>query len=204
MASSPVASSDDKRALILEAALRVFAESGFHTSTVDKVAEVAGIAKGTVYLYFHSKNELMDELVSGRIARLTSLVEEATAQSVDELTGEAVLAALAGIVKAHFAFYSTERQFLTFLAGQIGMLGPNLSTAVLDGTQLLTARVETMLEQAMAMGKVRRATDARTMAFALMGMVHAVAYTWLMDPEPSSVDDISAEVFDMFMAGVRA
>lgn len=207
MPSSSTASPDNKRVAILEAALRVFAESGFHTSTVDQVAEAAGVAKGTVYLYFRSKNELLDELVAGRVARLTSLLEQATGYAAAQAAkadgaGSGVRAVLAAIIKAHFAFYSTERQFLTLLAGQMGMLGPNLCSAVLDGTQLLTAKVEAMLERVIESGEVRRVTDARTMAFSLMGMVHAVAYTWVMDPRPKTVDDISAEVFDVFMAGV--
>src|SRR2546422_3334111 len=43
---------------ILEAARRVFAERGFHEATVDEIAEAAGVAKGTVYLYYHSKKEI--------------------------------------------------------------------------------------------------------------------------------------------------
>lgn len=202
----PMASPDDKRAVILEAALRVFAENGFHTSTVDQVAEAAGVAKGTVYLYFRSKNELLDELVAGRVARLTSLMEqpvEAVLEHGCGWGGGRGAAALAAIVRAHFAFYSTERQFLMLIAGQMGMLSPNLSTAVLEGTRQLTTSIEALLEKAMQAGEVRRASDARTMAFALMGMVHAVAYRWLMGTEPKSVDEISAEVFDMFMAGIR-
>ena len=43
---------------ILEAARRVFAERGFHDATVDEIAETAGVAKGTVYLYYHSKKDV--------------------------------------------------------------------------------------------------------------------------------------------------
>src|SRR5438128_7501869 len=43
---------------ILEAARRVFAEKGFHEATVEGIAEAAGVAKGTVYLYYSSKREV--------------------------------------------------------------------------------------------------------------------------------------------------
>jgi TetR/AcrR family fatty acid metabolism transcriptional regulator len=47
-----------RTAEILEAARRVFAERGFHEATVDGIAEAAGVAKGTVYWYYHSKREI--------------------------------------------------------------------------------------------------------------------------------------------------
>src|SRR5881394_3366829 len=49
----------DKRDLILRAATRVFAQGGFHQSQVADVAKVAGVAAGTVYLYFKSKDDLL-------------------------------------------------------------------------------------------------------------------------------------------------
>jgi AcrR family transcriptional regulator len=48
-----------RRAQLLDAATRVFAEKGFHGATVRDIARVAGLADGTLYIYFKSKNELM-------------------------------------------------------------------------------------------------------------------------------------------------
>ncbi|HOK88754.1 MAG TPA: TetR/AcrR family transcriptional regulator [Candidatus Hydrogenedentes bacterium] len=53
---------DEKRVRIFAAALEIFSERGFHGATMDQVAERAGVAKGTVYRYFASKEELLREL----------------------------------------------------------------------------------------------------------------------------------------------
>ncbi len=53
------AASPDKREAILRAATRVFARNGFFQSQVADVARVAGVAAGTVYLYFHGKDDLL-------------------------------------------------------------------------------------------------------------------------------------------------
>lgn len=53
----------DKRNLILDAALYLFSERGFHATTIDMIAEAASVGKGTVYLYFSSKEELLGELI---------------------------------------------------------------------------------------------------------------------------------------------
>jgi AcrR family transcriptional regulator len=59
-----------KRELILEAAAQVFSQNGFHRSTVEEIAQRAGVGKGTIYEYFSSKKELFQQLVVGRVERL--------------------------------------------------------------------------------------------------------------------------------------
>jgi len=58
-----VADHNDKRRMILDAATTVFSKRGFHASTIDMIAETAGIGKGTVYLYFSCKERILAELV---------------------------------------------------------------------------------------------------------------------------------------------
>ena len=52
----------DKRRMILDAAVRVFARQGFHTCRVSDIADEAGVAYGLVYHYFQSKDEVLDTL----------------------------------------------------------------------------------------------------------------------------------------------
>jgi AcrR family transcriptional regulator len=58
-------SQDERRAAILDAALDVFAENGFAAARLDDVAQKAGVAKGTLYLYFPDKEALFEELLRG-------------------------------------------------------------------------------------------------------------------------------------------
>src|SRR4029077_6351330 len=53
---------EEKRRLILDAAVRVFAHKGFHTSRVGDIAEEAGVAHGLLYHYFSSKDELLETI----------------------------------------------------------------------------------------------------------------------------------------------
>ncbi len=54
----------DKRRMILDAAVRVFARRGFHACRVSDIADEAGVAYGLVYHYFASKEEVLDTLFS--------------------------------------------------------------------------------------------------------------------------------------------
>src|SRR6266446_4347584 len=71
----------DKRARIMGAAIRVFAERGFHTATVAEIAKAAGVADGTIYLYFKSKDDLLLRLFD---EKMTGLVAEAKAALAEE------------------------------------------------------------------------------------------------------------------------
>ena len=67
----------DKRRLILDAAIRVFAREGFHSCRVSDIAAEANVAYGLVYHYFRSKDEVLDTLFSERWGLLLQAIEEA-------------------------------------------------------------------------------------------------------------------------------
>ncbi len=66
----------DKRELIIQAAVKVFARSGFSAATVNEVASEAGIANGTVYLYFNTKTELFIQTIKSVIKSKLSQIRE--------------------------------------------------------------------------------------------------------------------------------
>src|ERR1700689_178642 len=66
----------NKRERILDAAVRVFAKKGFHATRVSEVAKAAGVADGTIYLYFKSKDELLVSLFEDRVERLLFYMRE--------------------------------------------------------------------------------------------------------------------------------
>jgi AcrR family transcriptional regulator len=69
----------DKRRVILDAAVRVFAEQGFHTCRVSDIADEAGVAYGLVYHYFSSKEQILDTLFLNRWDVMLAAIAEADA-----------------------------------------------------------------------------------------------------------------------------
>jgi TetR/AcrR family transcriptional regulator, fatty acid metabolism regulator protein len=76
MAEAPAAAVD-KRRVILDAAVRVFARQGFHTCRVSDIADEAGVAYGLVYHYFSSKEEILDTLFLERWDVMLAAIAEA-------------------------------------------------------------------------------------------------------------------------------
>jgi AcrR family transcriptional regulator len=101
---------------ILEAACRVVARHGFQGATIDRVAEEARIAKGTVYLYFHTKEELLKAAVERGIQNFTAQVRAAVAEASTPLEKlQRVVKVCLQVSDANRDFFKTlllERNFL--------------------------------------------------------------------------------------------
>lgn len=70
----------ETRRALLDAAASAFARDGYHQTTIDSVSEAAGVAKGTIYNYFSSKEELLHALIE-EACQLASAAADATAQT---------------------------------------------------------------------------------------------------------------------------
>jgi TetR/AcrR family transcriptional regulator, fatty acid metabolism regulator protein len=75
-------SASDKRRLILDAAVRVFARQGFHACRVSDIADEAGVAYGLVYHYFASKDEVLDTLFLERWSVMLELIRRVDAEEI--------------------------------------------------------------------------------------------------------------------------
>ncbi len=83
----------DKRRNILDAAIKVFARQGFHSTRVSDIADEAGVAYGLVYHYFDSKDEVLNELFTERWSLLLTAIEEADASAESPRSKLAAVAA---------------------------------------------------------------------------------------------------------------
>ena len=100
-----------RRRSILQAAREMFFENGFHHATVESVAERAEVSKGTVYLYFASKESLLAHLLLEGLENLVSELERAHAATID-LAADEQLRALA---RAYLDFFDRDPQYFPFL-----------------------------------------------------------------------------------------
>src|SRR5207253_10566162 len=86
----------DKHQQIIEAAVRVFARNGYYNSRVSDVAREAGVASGTIYLYFKTKDDILVTLFREKMAEWVALVRKEIATEHDPL------AKIRKIVALHF------------------------------------------------------------------------------------------------------
>lgn len=172
----------DTRRRLLDAAESVFGRLGYHDASVVKLAEVAGVAGGTFYLYFDSKKAVFDELVRDLNRRVRHAMKEASAGGDTRLESE-----LRGFA-AYFRFTS-EHPALYRIIRQAEFVSPEMLRYHYDR---LSAGYVKALRQASADGEIGK-LDAEVVAWAFMGMGEMIGMRWILwgegKPMPRRVAD---------------
>jgi AcrR family transcriptional regulator len=159
----------DTRRRLLDAAERVFGELGYHDASIVKVAESAGVATGTFYLYFDSKKSIFDELVRDLNRRVRHAMKEASAQGSTRLEQE-----LLGF-DAYFRFTS-EHPALYRIIRQAEFVSPEMLRYHYE--RLSEGYVEALAEAA-ERGEITT-LDPEVTAYALMGLGELVGMRWIL------------------------
>lgn len=173
----------DRSQAILAAARRVIAAKGFAAATMDEIAEAAGLAKGTIYLYFRNKQFLFQAVVSEVLARLVAGLQELAGQQASaESRLRQMLRLLMATLEAEEAFFrvfSSEFPILHFYL-------EDEAAPVRELDQQLTLAVAEVIRQGITAGEFQEG-DARQLAHILRGMVRAVALQKLVEGRPTSL-----------------
>jgi AcrR family transcriptional regulator len=168
----------DTRRRLLDAAERVFGELGFHDASIVKVADAAGVAAGTFYLYFDSKKAIFDELVRDLNRRVRHAMKEGSSQGETRLQSE-----LLGF-EAYFRFTS-EHPALYRIIRQAEFVSPEMLRYHYD--RLSDGYIEALAAASEA-GEIGR-LDAEVAAFALMGMGELIGMRFILWGEGTPLPD---------------
>ena len=153
---------ESSRNAILQAALRLFAERGYHATTIEAIAREAGIAKGLVYNYFASKQELLRQLVLLGFREFEDLLPELL-RTVDPVQRLHVLFELSGkLIREKTEFY---RLYMMVLL-QVNR-DKELSKIIQEYSRTLYAETEEILRE---LGVPDVETEARLLAALLDGI----------------------------------
>lgn len=185
---------------ILDAARKVFAEKGFSETTMDQVAERAGIAKGTLYLYFRSKRDIyMAALAQG----IRSLNEDSRSK-VEAATG--VREKLRAFIATRMEYFEQHRDFFLIYHAEIGNLrlqpAPNegeISELYLEQAQML----EEVLRAAATAGEIRDLRPEAT-AFTVCDMTRGVIVQRMLGWSRAELEDDTRNLIELIWRGIAA
>lgn len=176
------------RQKLYEAAVTLIAEQGFSATTVDEIAERAGVAKGTVYYNFKSKTELFEELLRHGVGLLTTSLQTAADETAerDGTSGEA----LDAMVRAGLAFIDRYPAFTQLYVAELWRTNRAWQSTLLVVRQRAVAVVEKVLQEGIDGGELSREIDVPLTAAALVGMVLVAALDWQAFQPERSIDDV--------------
>jgi AcrR family transcriptional regulator len=178
------------RARLYEAAVTLIAEQGFSATTVDEIAERAGVAKGTVYYNFKSKTELFEELLRYGVGLLTDSLQSAADEAAEH--GRTKVEALDAMIKAGLVFIDRYPAFTQLYVAELWRTNRAWQSTLLVVRQQAVAVVETVLREAVENGELSEEIDIPLTAAALVGMVLVAALDWQSYQPERSLDDVHA------------
>ncbi|MFD4374917.1 TetR/AcrR family transcriptional regulator [Streptomyces sp. NPDC058527] len=178
------------RAKLYEAAVTLIAEQGFSATTVDEIAERAGVAKGTVYYNFKSKTELFEELLRHGVSLLTASLRTAAEETA--ASGGSRVAALDAMIRAGLVFIDRYPAFTQLYVAELWRTNRAWNSTLLVVRQEAVAVVEGVLREGVEAGELSEEIDVQLTAAALVGMVLVAALDWKAFQSERSLDDVHA------------
>src|SRR6476659_3853054 len=163
---------EDKRRLILDAAVRVFARKGYHSSRVGDIAEEAGVAHGLLYHYFRSKEELLETIFRETWRDVLDAV-----RSVEE-TDESARDRLAGIAKLLLRAWRRDPDLVRVLVREVTR-SSHLQQRI-DEIELAFAGLERVIALGQADGEFRSDLDPRMASYVFYGAIEEILTGWVL------------------------
>jgi len=174
-AGAPLArKNSDKYRAIIEAAIRVFGEFGYHQARVAQVAREAGVAEGTVYLYFRNKEDLL-------VSAFREVMEHFTASVERELASVRgpVAARLRRVVEMHFASLGEDYTLALFLQIHLRQPENRIREAIAPPLARYARIIQDLLREGMASGEFLPGQDVRLLRQMVFGAMDEVVSNWV-------------------------
>ena len=173
----------DKRQVLLDAAVRVFARQGFHGSRVGDIAEEAGVAHGLLYHYFRSKDEV-----------LATIFRENWRQLLERFHGveqspEAAVEQLGGVAKILLRTWRNNPDLVRVMVREVAR-SPQLQGQIEEIREAF-ATIQRIVERGQARGELRRDLDARLASWIFYGALEELLTGWVLGELPDGDDEVA-------------
>ena len=183
MATTDSQQATEKRRVILDAAVRVFAREGFHGCRVADIADEAGVAYGLVYHYFRSKDEILDTLF---LERWGLMLEEIARVDAEPAPVREKLAAIAGFI---IDSYRYDPDLMKVIIVDVTRAANSFGRSHLDKIREAYELIGGIVASAQKSGELRSDITPTFAAMAFYGAVEQVLSGWIFDILPEAADD---------------
>jgi AcrR family transcriptional regulator len=189
---------EEKRRVILDAAVRVFAHKGFHTSRVGDIAEEAGVAHGLLYHYFSSKDEVLETVFRENWAVLVDRI------AAIETSGDPAPDQLGHVAAIVLRNYKHQPDVIRVLVREIAR-SPEVQARIGELVKPIEA-ITRIIERGRAAGAFRADIEPRLAAVAFYGAIEELLSGWVLGQLPDDDDSVEAaeRTVDLVINGFRA
>jgi TetR/AcrR family fatty acid metabolism transcriptional regulator len=186
----------DKPQQIIDAAVRVFARTGFFNSRVSDIAREAGIASGTIYLYFKTKDEILVTLFREKMAGFVSTLRK-------EIAGEPdAPAKLRRLVRLHFETLQARPELAEVVQLELRQGQKFFRGACAQEISAYFDLIGSVLEEGVAAGVFRSELPVKIATKMLFGAMDQLTTSWVLGKRGYRLADAAEPIANIFLRGV--
>jgi AcrR family transcriptional regulator len=173
----------DKRRILIDAAVRVFARRGYHAARVGDIAEEAGVAHGLLYHYFNSKEEVLETIFNETWSELLEAVRDV------EESGEPARVQLRHVAAILLRSWRRQPDLVRVLVLEVTR-SSQLGQRVSDVRDAMAA-IERIVTRGQEAGDLRRDLDARLASVVFYGAIEEILTGWVLELLPDGDEDVA-------------
>ncbi|WP_075982508.1 TetR/AcrR family transcriptional regulator [Bacillus massilinigeriensis] len=182
---------------IIDAAVVVIAENGYHQAQVSKIAKQAGVADGTIYLYFKNKEDILISLFQEKMGSFVEKIEQNIAGK--ETSAEKLLM----LVKTHFQILSNDRHLAIVTQLELRQSNKELRYKINEVLKGYFKVLDKILIQGKEDGEFSSTLDVRVARQMIFGTIDELVTTWIMNDQKYDLTALAGTVHKLLINGFR-
>jgi TetR/AcrR family transcriptional regulator, fatty acid metabolism regulator protein len=183
---------------IIDAAVIAIAESGYHQAQVSKIAKQAGIADGTIYLYFKNKEDI---LISVFEEKMGVFVENLQQIIKDESTAKEKLGQM---IENHFQVLANDRHLATVTQLELRQSNKEIRLKINAVLKEYLKMIDQIIIEGMVAGEFNPAMDVRIARQMVFGTIDEISTTWVMNENRYDLVELAPKVQQLLLNGLKA
>jgi TetR/AcrR family transcriptional regulator, fatty acid metabolism regulator protein len=183
---------------IIDAAVIVIAENGYHQAQVSKIAKEAGVADGTIYLYFKNKEDILISVFREKMAIFITNLQEVLDKDFD--TSERLLKMIAN----HFRVLHEDRHLAIVTQLELRQSGKKLRLRINEVLKDYLDLLDVILVEGIKNGELSSTLDVRLGRQMVFGTIDETVTSWVMNNQKYDLMKLSPEVHRLLLNGMKA
>lgn len=186
----------NKRKLIMEAAVQVFSQKGYHRSKMEEIALAAGIGKGTIYEYFPSKLQLLQEIME----QSSSMYDHILAKDIN--ISLSIEDSIRMLIEGHLRFCQNNRELTALIFADTDILDEDLKNWARQDRRKKEEYLQSLFAQAIQNGEIL-SLDTKLLSIILNGILLASCMPILVEGWEVEAGTAAREITDIIMQGIK-
>lgn len=182
---------------IIDAAVVVIAENGYHQSQVSKIAKQAGVADGTIYLYFKNKEDILISLFKEKMGQFIERMEN------DIQKKPSAKEKLLLLIREHFRLLSQDHHLALVTQLELRQSNLELRQKINEVLKGYLNMLDSILTEGKKTGEFRQNLDVRLARQMVFGTIDETATTWVMNDQKYDLPALAERVHDLLLNGIH-